>query len=146
MAREKTGFVFTIDATLALCLLIIILASAVFLSIQAAEDPYGKLQVARLGKDVLVAVERQGVLASGNSTLIGSTMASTLPSSIGTHLEISTYYYSGAGGSFNFINATEYGEEIPENRTTHGARWDFVSMRNGQVANYSIARMWIWQK
>jgi hypothetical protein len=144
---KKTGFVFTIDATLALSLLLIILATTVFLSIQAAEDPYGKLQVARTGKDMLAVMDSQGALSSGNNTTIQSAMDSMLPGGLGAHLQVSSYYYSSGSNSFNYINETaEYGENIPENRTTHGARWDFVSLKNGQITNYSIARMWIWQR
>jgi hypothetical protein len=138
------GFVFSIDATLSAFLLVMILATTMLLSIQATGDPYEKLQVARTGKDVLVMLDRQNILSSGNGTLVEAALNATLPRSVGAHISVSTYYYSN--GTFNILNVNEYGEGVPDEKSTYGASRIFVGMKNGQIANYSSARMWIWQK
>lgn len=138
------GFVFSIDATLSAFLLMMVLATTVLLSVQATGDPYEKLQVARAGKDALVVLDRQGILSSGNATVVETALNATLPKGVGAHISVSTYYY--ANGTFNLLNIGEYGEEVPEGKSIYGASRNFVGMQNGQVADYSSARMWIWQK
>jgi len=132
------------DAALSAFLLVLVLATTVLLSAQAAGDPYEKLQVARIGKDAMVMLDRQGMLSSENATMVGAALNATLPKGIGAHMSISTYAY--ANGTFNLVNIDEYGEEIPGGKNTYGASRNFVGMKNGQVANYSSARMWIWQE
>lgn len=141
---DKKGFVFTIDATLALMLLVLTLVTVSFLSIQAEDNPYARLQVVRAGKDALNVLERQGVLGSGNATLIDDTLNYTLPSGIGAHVQVSTYIYDT--GAFNLVNVSDYGLSAPNNSSVYGARLDFVGIENGVVTNYSIARMTIWQR
>ena len=138
------GFVFSIDATLALFLLVLTLVTVSFLSVQAEDNPYVRVQVARAGKDALYLLERQGVLATGDRGAIDNELNRTLPSGVGAHLQVSTYYYDS--GEFNMVNISDYGLTAPNNSSTFGARLDFVSVRNGIVTNYSIARMTIWQK
>ena len=141
---QHRGFVFSIDATLSAFLLVLVLATTVILSVQATGDPYEKLQVIRTGKDTLVALDRQNILSAGNATRVEIALNATLPKGVGAHMIVSTYYY--ANGTFNLLGMNEYGESVPEGKSIYGASRNFVAMRNGQVANYSSARMWIWQK
>jgi len=145
---EKTGngkgFVYTIDATLGLFLMVLMLATVVFLSIQAEDDPIARVQVVRQGKDALAVMDETGVLATFDQQEISGALNSTLPRSIGAHLQVSTYYYDN--GQFNLIAIQDFGEMVPGNTTTYGARRDFVSSRNRQVTNYSVVRMTLWQK
>ena len=141
---RQQGFVFSIDATLSAFLLIMVLATTVLLSVQATGDPYEKLQVVRTGKDALVILDRQGVLSDGNATDVEAALNATLPRGVGAHISISTYYY--ANGTFNLLSIGEYGDGVPAGKSVYGASRNFVGMRNGQAANYSSARMLIWQK
>jgi len=143
-SRRHRGFVFSIDATLSAFLLVMVLATTVLLSVQATGDPYEKLQVVRTGKDALVMLDRQNILSSGNATMVETALNATLPKGIGAHISVSTYYY--VNGTFNLLNMNEYGEGVPEGKNTYGASRNFVGMKNGQVAEYLSARMWIWQK
>lgn len=142
--KDGRGFIFTIDAALAAFLFILAVGTAVFLAVQASSDPYGSQQVGRLGSDALVALDKSGALSSWNRTRVENAINSSLPSSIGMRVEVTSYYY--VNGSLSLLNGTVYGESVPNSTATYGARRDFVTMRNGQVANYSIARAWIWQK
>ncbi len=140
----RPGFIYSIDATLGVFLMVLVLATVIFLSGQADEDPIAQVQVVRLGKDVLASMDDLGILATLDPALIGSTLNSTLPSSIGAHLQISTYYYDS--GSFNLVSIQDFGEPTPQNITIYGARRDFLAVRNRLVSNYSIARISLWQK
>ncbi|MFA6907344.1 MAG: hypothetical protein WC263_00795, partial [Candidatus Micrarchaeia archaeon] len=96
------GFVFSMDAALSAFLLVLVLATTVLLSAQAAGDPYEKLQVARIGKDAMVMLDRQGMLSSENATMVGAALNATLPKGIGAHMSISTY--ASANRTFNLVN------------------------------------------
>jgi hypothetical protein len=142
-AKPLAGFVYTIDATLALFLLVLTLATVVFLSGQAGDDPFASLQLSRVGRDALAVMDMTGVISTGNATLIVSTLNSTLPSSLRAHLTVYTYYYDT--GSFNLVKVSDYGDPVPGNATVFGERRDFVSMNNRQVSNYSMVRMSLWE-
>jgi len=138
------AFIFSIDATLAVFVLVATLIAMAYLSAQAEADPFVKVQTVRTAKDALYVLERQGTLETANRTLIESALSSALPGNIGARLEIETYYYDS--GAFYLSNISEYGDALPSDQALYGARQDFVAMKNGQITNYSIARMTIWQK
>ncbi|MCX8175139.1 MAG: hypothetical protein N3E51_02950 [Candidatus Micrarchaeota archaeon] len=140
----KAGFIYTIDATLALFLLLLASATVVFLSAQAEESPYVRLQMVRVGKDSLAILDRSGALSGGDAALIGRMLNETLPESLGANVKVYTYYKEADG--FRLVSIREYGLEVPANTAIYGARRDFVSMKNGRITNYSVARMSIWQR
>ncbi|MCX6773236.1 MAG: hypothetical protein NTV88_05740 [Candidatus Micrarchaeota archaeon] len=142
--RHMRGFVFTIDATLALFLLVLSVVVVSFLSLQAEDAPYVRLGIARVGKDTLNVLDRQGIIEAGSTPQIEAALNGTLPSNVGAHLQVSTYYYES--GSFSLLGMKDYGPLPSNNSSTYGARLDFVGMKNSVVANYSIVRMTIWQK
>ena len=142
--NSRRGFVFTIDASLSLMLLVLTLVTITFLSVQAEDNPYVKVHTSRVGKDALAVLERQEMLESANKTLIDNALNYTLPMGVGAHIQVYTYYFEG--GSFNLLNISDYGLAVPNNSSTFGARQDYVQIRHGIVTNYSIARMTIWQR
>ena len=144
--HHTKGFIYNLDATLAVFIFIFILMASTFLSIRASEDPYGPLQTVLVAKDVVSVMDKQGVLSSFNQTLIESTLVSALPRNIGVHLQVGTYVYNDTLANFTLLGTNEFGDAIPFNGTIYGARRDFISIQGGQVANYSIARLSIWQK
>jgi hypothetical protein len=138
------GFVFSIDATLAVFIMILAVVVAVLLVSQGAGDPYGGTQASLVAKDTLFALDYQGMLSSQNSTAITAALSSALPSNIGAQLYITTYAYNGT--AFVQSGAVIAGQTAPYNSTTYGSQYDFVSMYNGTVQNYSVARMTVWQQ
>ena len=141
--KASKGFIFSIDATLGLFVLVLFLVSIVFLSAQADLDPYAKLQMTRIGNDALLALDRSGIMLSGNRTLIDGALESVLPDNMGARLQISTHYYDS--GAFVLANVSEYGGSPPNGSPIYSTRMDFVALKNSQVVNYSIARLDAWQ-
>lgn len=141
---KNRGFVFTTDATIAAFLMVFVVSTVAYLSLQASVDPYGSVQLERLGGDALVVLERSNVLSSGNESLINDTLNATLSSGIGRHVKVETFWY--VGSSFNLINTSEYGDDFPLGKTTYGRRLDMVSAANEWDMNYSIMRIWVWEK
>jgi hypothetical protein len=138
------GYVYSIDATLAVFLIMLAAAVAVMLSTQGSESQYGKAQISLAAKDALLAMDYHGALSRGDASEIGFELNRSLPSGVAASLEITTYYYDN--GTFNYINQSIYGDPLLDNVTTWGSEYDFVTMANGKVANYSVARMTAWQK
>ena len=143
LPKSRQGFIYTIDAALAIFVLMLALSAALLLSSQGEVDPYGKMHLLLVSKDALAAMDSQGILQSGDKAQIEAALNRTLPGNIGAQLEINT---SSLNGTFNQTGEAYYGGSAPGNATTSGARYDFVTMQNGQVANYSIVRMTVWQK
>jgi len=136
------GFVFSLDATFAVFLMVFVIMASGFMLEQSEQDSLSQLQASRMGNDVLAALEKGGDLQSFNETRIDAKIASLLPLGYGMHLRVETYYYDN--GSFFFVSQSEFGPDVPSGITVYGARRDFVSTKNRQVSNYSIARAFIW--
>lgn len=139
------GYVFSIDATFGLFVAVMLIMAAAFLSYQAQADPYSKVQLERVGHDVLFSLDEQGVLQGGNATKIEAGLDAALPQGVGANATIYTYYYDN--GSFNLLNTSQqYGIAVPTDSDSIGLRHDFVTIENGYLTNYSIMRMTIWMK
>ncbi|MCX8195285.1 MAG: hypothetical protein N3G22_04240 [Candidatus Micrarchaeota archaeon] len=138
------AFFFTIDATLSLFLLIAAMVVAAYLAIQGEEDLHLQVQTIRAARDVLFFLDREGVLESADDGLIEASLDAALPANMGARMFIETYYYDN--GYFYSIDMSEYGDEIPAEKTLYWLRHAFVSVKNKQVTNYSVVRMVVWQK
>ncbi|MFA6214213.1 MAG: hypothetical protein WC717_02955 [Candidatus Micrarchaeia archaeon] len=138
------GFVFSMDATFAAFLTVLVIVTMAFLSVQAEDDPYSKVQMARIGSDALFLMDRQGALSSGNASLIEASLSSALPQGLEASLVFETYRHSN--GTFGLASIEGFGAEAPGNMSMYGVRRDFVAMRNGTAENFTVVRMAIWQK
>jgi len=142
MTETKKGFIFSLDATMAVFMLVFVLLATSFMLEQSSTDSLSQLQATRIGKDALAVLDKEGDLQSFNGTRIEAKLAAMLPLGNSMHLKVDTYYYDN--GSFFFASQNEFGPDVPSGITVYGARRDFASMKNGQVSNYSIARAYIW--
>jgi hypothetical protein len=144
MTEATKGFIFSLDATMAVFILVFVILSTGFLLEQSSTDSFSQLQATRVGKDALAVLDKEGDLQSFNETRIDAKLASILPIGNSMHLKVETYYYDN--GSFFFASQEEFGPEVPSGIIVYGARRDFVSVKNKQVSNYSIAKAYIWTK
>ena len=141
MAAGK-GFVFSIDAALAAFLLMLVLITITFLSTQADRDALGGVQMSRVGKDALYALDRQGNLQTFDNATISASLLGILQENLQMRILVQTYYHDN--GSFFLYAENEYGEPLPNGTAIYGARRDFLAIKGKQVSNYSIARAYIW--
>jgi hypothetical protein len=141
-ARTGKGFIFSLDATIAVFLLVFVIMASAFLLAQSENDPLSQLQASRMGKDALAILDNAGDLQSFNATRIDAKLASILPQGNEVHITVETYGYENA--TFYLLSQADYGPEVPSGITVYGARRDFVDTKNSQVSNYSIARAFIW--
>ncbi len=141
--RRLKGFVFSIDALLAVSVMIIFIIASFLLIAKSSEDAYANLQTVRMGRDLLAVLEKSGTFALWNRSVLESTMNSSLPQGAGAYLQLGTYEY--ANGTFALIDSSEYGQQLPKSTNVYGTRRDFVTQGKGKM-EYTIARLWIWQK
>jgi hypothetical protein len=138
MAR---GFALTLDSALAVAVLAVFLSIYAFLSYQAAEDPHVPLLLEKEADDVLIVLDKSGVLSGMNESLINETMNATLPPHLGWNLEMDYYNYTD-GFELDF-NAT-IGEETPDGGRKAVAQREFLVIRDRDVTHYGIARLRLW--
>jgi hypothetical protein len=139
--RGFKGFVFSIDAILAVSIMIIFIIASFLMIARSSEDAYANLQTVRLGNDLLAVLEKSGTFALWDEEAIEGTMNSSLQQGAGFHLQLDTYKH--INGTFSLVNSGEYGQQLPKSVTVYGARRDFVTQSGGET-EYTIARLWIW--
>ncbi len=141
---RRKGFVFTLDATLGIFLMVLALMAIAIMSIQSEADPYATINSLRQAHDMLAVLDAQGMLAQANCSAITAYINSTVPLGTGASLEIDTYYKDVAG--FAFLSTQTCGDGPPQNTSTYAVEYGFANMKNGRTTNYSIARMYTWQE
>lgn len=135
------GFIFSIDAILAVSIMVIFIAASFLLIAKSSQDAYASLQTVRLGKDLLSVMEKSGTFALWDSGVLENAMNTSLPQGTGFHLQLDTYKY--VNSTFALMDSGQYGQQLPRSVNVYGARRDFVTMSNGET-EYTIARLWIW--
>ncbi|MFA5105979.1 MAG: hypothetical protein WC506_03395 [Candidatus Micrarchaeia archaeon] len=138
------GFVFTLDATLGVFLMVLALLAITLISSQAESDPYASINALRQSHDMLAVLDAQGYLSQSNCTAIGGYLNQTLPKGMGGAVQIDTYYKDIGG--FAFLSSVACGAAVPQNKSVYSVEYGLANMKNGRASNYSIARMQSWQE
>ncbi|MCX6774308.1 MAG: hypothetical protein NTY68_04930 [Candidatus Micrarchaeota archaeon] len=139
--KGMKGFVFNIDAILAISILVIFIAASFMLVARYSEDAYANMQTVRLDKDLLAVMEKSGTFALQNSSFIEETINSSLPHESGFFLKVDTY--KQINGTFALVNSSQYGQPLPRETDIYWARRDFVTQEEWET-EYNVARLWIW--
>jgi hypothetical protein len=141
MDRNSKGFVFSLDAILAVSIMVIFIVASFMIMAKSSEDGYAKLQTVRLVKDLMSVLEKSGTLASWDKARIESAMEANLPHGASYYMQLDTYRYGNS--TFYITKSNEYGHEPQRSGNVYGTRRDFVT-KNGSETEYTIARLWIW--
>jgi hypothetical protein len=139
MAR---GSLFSIDAVAAILLFISILLTINYMSEQAMESPFARLQAVRLGHDLASVLDKSGALASNDQAVIEFNMNRSIPGNLEAHISTETYYKEN--GTFNLLTVSDYGAPIPRNSTLYITSYEYVGISNSKLNNYSIAKVVVW--
>lgn len=138
MAR---GFALTLDATLAVIVLTMFLAVYSFLSSQAMDDPHVSLVLEKEADDLLVVLDKAGILPCMDEGLISDAINETLPSHIGWNMEMEYYNYTDG---FVLSGNGTLGQERPDDSRESVAQREFTVIENGDVLHYAVARLRLW--
>ena len=138
----KKGHAFTAEALLGSMLFMIFIWSLSSYGAFSGNDGWSIAQE-KLADDALIVLEKDGTLATQNSTLISDGLVRMLGNSTSFRMEMKTYNYTDSG--FVSIGNSSFGSSIPDDKGISVAERSFISSYNGSASNYSIARLYLWR-
>jgi hypothetical protein len=137
----RRGFVLSLDALLAVLILVMFITGFAFYSAQSSADPFAPLIMKKIGGDMLTSLDKGNVLQSMNATYMNRTLNATLYPSATWRLEVFYYNYSGGFLLSSSINVSET-RNTPANPSV--SEREFVVMANNRVKHYGYARLTLW--
>ncbi len=135
------GFVFSLDAILAVLVLIIFLSTFSFLSAQAEQDNYSNILLNKQANDLLTVLDKTGELSTLNASYINNSINSTLPSNIYWNIELEYYNYTEG---FEKLGNFSIGYIYSNQNTVAFAQREFLVFTNNSIQYFGIARLNLW--
>lgn len=131
------GFILTLDATLAVLVVLIILAVASFYFVQS----YSLLPVfpVKRGHDIIAVLDYSGTLSKLNKETIAQEISSSLPLNLEMKIQISGNFSEHGG-------LIEVGNDIPGDKEVWSGQRVTPLIKNNKITNFSKISFWIWQK
>ncbi|VVB98835.1 Uncharacterised protein [uncultured archaeon] len=140
----KKGIFFTVDALLAVVLLTLFAASIGYLSAQSSDDNLGKLLLKKQASDMLLSMDKSGLLALRDAGVANRTLQAALSPSTGYELT-ADYYSTGAGGEFSTLQSFNCSRgKLGGSQDSDRGERAFVLMENGKAV-YGVARLTLWK-
>ena len=136
--KIKKGFILTLDATIALIIVISILLVANIYINKSKSPSLSKLQLNKAGSDVLLQLKYQGVLDTFDISKINYNKSSTL--SAGYDMKVDLIQVTGGNPSI------VVGNPIPSTSNLGSGRMIFIISNGNIVRGYYTARYYIWPK
>ena len=142
VVRCRKGNAFTVEALLGSMLFMIFIWSLSSYGAFSGNDSWSIAQE-KLADDALIVLEKDGTLATQNSTLISEGLVRMLGNNTSFRMEMKTYNYTNSG--FVSIVNSSFGSSIPDDKGLSVAERSFISSYNGSASNYSVARLYLWR-
>ena len=141
--NRKKGFIFTLDALLAV--IVLLGAAGIYgaLSPQMEKSASSYLLEKKQADDFLSMLDRAGDLQSRNATRMALAINSLASNSTAWNLTVDYYSYSPGGGFSKNLTVTS-GEGYSQIKSFAVSDRVFVSVANKSTSGYGIARMVIW--
>ena len=140
------GFIFSMDAALAVIVLSLSFSALFFLAPQSQENAAPSLTLKRLAGDSLSLLDSSGSLSSMNETLMNSTLAASLPPQFAFNLTVEYYNYSGSG----FLSSQNIttGSAFPVGQDSAISSRVFLVYDNssGTPKHYGLAKIRVWRQ
>jgi len=140
MYGNKKAFILTLDAFLALVVVLIALGAASSY-IARSENVMPNIQTARIGSDIVKLLENTNSFDTLNATAIKNDMDNIIPPSYEMRLNI-----SWADSSLEETGSFEIGNGLPDKKFISTGERFFVVIANNSLTYYGIAKYWIWLK
>jgi len=138
----RKGFAFSIDALLAVLVLMAFLAGVHFLSAGGETDNFTPLLLKKQAGDLLAVLDRGGELAGMNQSAIESTLNLSVQTA-SWRIELKYYNYTNGfveAANMSFGDGMEYADEVVM------AQREFLVMQNAGVRHYGVAKLRLWAK
>lgn len=137
------GFVFSLDAVLAVIVLSLALSALFFLTAQTHESTSPSLALKRLAGDSLAILDSNGTLSSMNSSLINATLFASLPSQYYFNLSVEYYNYSSGFVSHQNISL---GRQFSASYDSAVSSRIFLVYNNSAPKHYGVATIRVWRQ
>lgn len=135
------GQVFSTDALMAVLLVLVFMGMALSASVEQ-KSFRAEISKERYAEDALATLDRAGILASGNYTLINASMRQLMPPNLNWSLNITTYNVNGS--TLLAAGSSRYGYYPGEDADVFVSQRRFAAYSQGVSANVSVARMEVW--
>ncbi len=142
MGKSK-GFIFTLDALLAVIVLLAAAGTYGALAPQLEKSASSYLLDKKQADDFLAMLDRSGDLQSQNATRMASAINSLAANSTAWNLTVDYYAYSPGGGFSKNLTVTS-GESYSQIKTFAVSDRVFIAVANRSTSKYGVARMVIW--
>ena len=144
MRMAKRGFVFTLDALLAVVTMGVFLSAISFLSSRSSVDVTAAILMKKRAGDALAVLDASGDLSTLNDTTINSSLEKMLAPSLFYHARIEYYYYWSGG--FNGSNVLDFGANQSSASQLVMAQREFLVFTGGRTQYYGVGRLWVWEQ
>jgi len=142
MGKAK-GFIFTLDALLAVIVLLAAAGTYGALAPQMEKSASSYILEKKQADDLLSMLDRAGDLQSRNATRMASAIDSLASSSIAWNLTVDYYSYSNGGGFSKNLSLSS-GESYSQAKSFVASERVFAAVANKSTNTYGIARMVVW--
>ena len=140
---KSRGFIFTLDALLAVIVLLAAAGTYGALAPQLEKSASSYLLDKKQADDFLAMLDRSGDLQSQNATRMASAINSLAANSTAWNLTVDYYSYSPGGGFSKNLTLTS-GESYSQVKTFAVSDRVFIAVANKSTSKYGVARMVIW--
>ncbi|MCL6088617.1 MAG: hypothetical protein M1530_00435 [Candidatus Marsarchaeota archaeon] len=139
----KLGFVFSLDAMLAVLVLMAFASAFFLLSAKMQKDSYQPLVMLKQADDALAVLDKGGMLAGRNASIVNDSMKQMMPQRIGWSMSVQYYNYTGRFAPVqNYSLGTGGGGA---NETASASRVFFAYV-NSTDRYYGLARLQLWAR
>lgn len=135
---NKKGFVLSLDAGIAVTIVIIFISVSAYYVGKANEDPLTRLQMIRSGSDIITILDKEDVFETSTQTEIGDEINTILPPFYEMRLRVNGTFPEG------ILTAETTNETIGKQFVVSGER--VLVMYNETGNHYATVRYWMWQK
>lgn len=135
------GFVFTLDALVAVVVAFILLAVANYYITKSSEDTFADLQMIRTGSDIITILDHIKSLDTLNPAIIEQDLAELLPEKYGIRLEL-----SWEDAETSSPGSTTVGDPLPTKKFIATGKRFFLVTVDEAITDYGMVRYWIWLK
>jgi len=135
--------VFTLDALLAVTILVTAASSFYLISSNLEKSNSSFLLEKKQADDILATLDKSGDLQSKNESEISANTELLMPPNMDWRVTVEYYAYSPSDG-FVLNETVDMGQIRPNKESSASAERVFVTFSNNYISNYGIARIAVW--
>jgi hypothetical protein len=146
--RIKNGFVFSIDALLAISIMLILLGLASFYSIRIYPETFPLANLQLKTNDILILLDKLGYFSRGDSQAISQFINKSLENGIEWHMTIEYYtsIINGTNVSFALNKTIDIGTNSTKFSNSVSATRIFTVINSTNVSYYGRVKLISWYK